>query len=126
VERHATFLGILTTLWGWISVILGVSMSLLAVGALAEALDPMRTSSEFLAVLTTAALASIGGFAMLWGGAHLWAAALLRRRSPRGRILSLMLAVVNLLVLPFGTAFGGYALWVLLSEPGRRLFEPPR
>ena len=33
------------------------------------------------------------------------------------------LAVVNLLVLPFGTALGGYALWVLLTNDGRRLFE---
>jgi hypothetical protein len=34
------------------------------------------------------------------------------------------LAVVNLLVFPFGTALGAYALWVLLTNEGRRLFEP--
>jgi hypothetical protein len=33
------------------------------------------------------------------------------------------LAFVNLLVFPFGTALGGYALWTLLSHEGRRLFE---
>ena len=33
------------------------------------------------------------------------------------------LAFVNLLVFPFGTAFGGYALWILLTHDGRRLFE---
>ena len=37
---------------------------------------------------------------------------------PLGRILSLALAVVNLLVLPFGTALGVYALWVLLTNDG--------
>jgi len=58
------------------------------------------------------------------GGAHTWAALLLKRRRPLGRVLSLGLAVVNLLVLPFGTAFGAYALWVLLTDEGRRLFEP--
>ena len=42
------------------------------------------------------------------------------------RVLSLALAIVNLLVLPFGTAFGAYALWVLLRDEGRRLFEPAR
>ena len=51
---------------------------------------------------------------------------LLRRRRPLGRVLSLALAVVNLLVLPFGTALGVYALWVLLTNDGRRLFEPRR
>ena len=32
----------------------------------------------------------------------------------------------SFLVLPFGTAFGAYALWVLLRDDGRRLFEPAR
>ena len=32
--------------------------------------------------------------------------------------------LVNLLVLPFGTALSIYALWVLLTHDGRRLFEP--
>ena len=32
--------------------------------------------------------------------------------------------MINLLVLPFGTALGIYALWVLLTNDGRRLFEP--
>jgi hypothetical protein len=38
----------------------------------------------------------------------------------------LALALVNLLVLPFGTALGAYALWILLTDEGRRLFEPAR
>jgi len=32
--------------------------------------------------------------------------------------------VVDLLFLPFGTALGAYALWILLTNEGRRLFEP--
>jgi hypothetical protein len=32
--------------------------------------------------------------------------------------------VANLLVLPFGTALGIYALWVMLTAEGRKLFEP--
>jgi hypothetical protein len=39
-------------------------------------------------------------------------------------MVMLGLAVVNLLVLPFGTALGIYAMWVLLPDAGRRLFEP--
>jgi hypothetical protein len=66
----------------------------------------------------------IGVVALLWGGAHVWAAAMLRRRQPLGRVFMLALALANLLVLPFGTALGIYALWVLLTNDGRRLFEP--
>src|SRR5688572_28992330 len=101
-------------------------MLILAGGALAELLDPMGTTSEFLALLTTGMLGTVGLFGTAWGGSHLWAASLLKRRRPAGRVLSLALAVVNLLVLPFGTAFGAYALWVLLRDEGRRLFEPAR
>ena len=32
-------------------------------------------------------------------------------------------ALVDLIVLPFGTGLGVYALWALLTNEGRRLFE---
>jgi hypothetical protein len=126
VERHVNLLGILATLWGALAMLVGVSMLLLAAGALAELLAPVANRVDLAASLTAAMFVLIGVFALVWGGAHVWAAALMRRRRPLGRVLSLGLAVVNLLVLPFGTAFGAYALWVLLRDDGRRLFEPAR
>ena len=45
-----------------------------------------------------------------------------RRLHPRARLLALGLAVVNMVLLPFGTALGAYACWVLLKDEGRRLF----
>jgi hypothetical protein len=60
----------------------------------------------------------------VWGAVHVGASVLLRQRQPAGRVLTLGLALVNLLVLPFGTALGVYALWILLTDAGRRLFEP--
>ena len=83
----------------------------------------MLFRSGFAAGLTAATFAVLGVFAVLWGGAHLWAAAGLRRRHASGRFLTLGLAIVNLLILPFGTALGIYALWVLLTNEGRRIFE---
>jgi hypothetical protein len=126
VERHVNLLGILATIWGALAMLIGVSMLLLAAGALAELLAPVANRVDLAASLTAAMFVLIGVFALVWGGAHVWAAALMRRRRPLGRVLSLALAVVNLLVLPFGTAFGAYALWVLLRDEGRRLFEPAR
>jgi hypothetical protein len=126
VERHVNLLGILATIWGALAMLVGVSMLLLAAGALAELLAPVANRVDLAASLTAAMYVLIGVFALVWGGAHVWAAALMRRRRPLGRVLSLALAVVNLLVLPFGTAFGAYALWVLLRDEGRRLFEPAR
>lgn len=126
MERHVNLLGILATLWGALAMLVGVSMLLLAAGAMVELVAPAANRVDFAASLTAAIFVIIGVFALVWGGCHVWAAVLLRRRHAFGRVLSLALAIVNLLVLPFGTAFGVYALWVLLRDDGRRLFEPAR
>src|SRR5204862_815150 len=99
----------------------------LSAGAMAILIAPAAGTGTvgFAAGLTAGAFAVIGVFAVLWGGAHLWAAARLRRHHASGRVLTLGLAIVNLLILPFGTALGVYAMWVLLTNDGRRVFEQP-
>lgn len=122
MERHVGLLAILSSLWGALAMLIGVSMLLLAAGAMAILAAP---DGGFAAGLTAATFAVLGVFAVLWGGAHLWAAAMLRRHHAWGRFLTLGLAIVNLLILPFGTALGIYALWVLMTNEGRRMFEAP-
>jgi hypothetical protein len=124
MQRHINLLGILWSLWGGLAALVGTSLLVLALGALAWVLGPDRQAGGFGAGLFAAVFALTGGFAVLWGGAHVWTGALVRRRLPLGRILSLGLAVANLLVLPFGRALGIYALWVMLTAEGRKLFEP--
>ena len=118
-----TLLGILSSLWGALAALVGVSMLLLAGGATTLSNAPEGEAVALAAGLTAAIFASIGAFSLVWGVAHVWAAVLLRRRTPSGRILMIGLAFVNLLVFPFGTALGAYALWILISHDGRRLFE---
>jgi hypothetical protein len=125
VERHVNLLGILASLWGALATLVGVSMLLLAAGAVAIVADPDAEAVSFAAGLTASVFAAIGVFSLVWGVAHVWVARLLRRHHALGRVIMLGLAVVNLLVFPFGTALGVYALWVLLTNEGRRLFEAP-
>ena len=113
----------LARLWGALVMLAGVSLLLLAGGAVAELLDPIGASVGLAAGLTAAAFAILGIFAVIWGALHLLAAKWLKQRKPAGRMLMLALALTNLLVLPFGTALGGYALWALLTNEGRHLFE---
>ncbi len=124
MERHVAILGILSSLWGALSMLVAASMLLLSAGAFSIVLSPDSRGVGLAAGLTAGAFAVTGVSALLWGGAHVWAGLLLRKRDAWGRVLVLGLALVNLLVLPFGTAFGSYALWVLLTNEGRRLFEP--
>ncbi|MGH9346687.1 MAG: hypothetical protein ACRD26_05410 [Vicinamibacterales bacterium] len=123
MERHVTILAILTTIWGALAMLVGVSMLLLAAGPVAILSAPRGEAVGFAAGVMAGLFALTGLFALIWGGAHVWAASLVRRRQPLGRLLALGLAFVNLLILPFGTALGSYALWVLLTNEGRRLFE---
>ena len=123
MDKHVTILAILTSIWGALAILVGVSMLLLAVGPVAILSGPQGEGLEIYAGFLAGLFAVMGLFAVLWGGAHVWAASLVRRRQPLGRLLGLGLAVVNLLILPFGTALGIYALWVLLTNEGRRLFE---
>lgn len=126
MERHVRLLGILASLWGALAILVGVSMLLLAAGAFAILVGPEGQAVGFAAGLTAATFATVGVFTLLWGAAHLIAASMLGRRRAAGRGLMLGLAVVDLLMLPFGTALGVYALWVLLTNEGRRVFEPAR
>ena len=48
-----------------------------------------------------------------------WRCRLLGRRRPIGRVLPLSPLIVNLLVLPFGTALGAYAFWIRLTKESR-------
>ena len=43
---------------------------------------------------------------------------------PWARILVLVLAFLDLLNIPFGTALGVYSIWVLLNAETERLFNP--
>jgi hypothetical protein len=69
--------------------------------------------------LTFGALAVI---AMLWGAAHVVIGVPLRRRKAWARHAALVLGSIDLVLLPYGTALGIYALWILLNEKGKALF----
>jgi hypothetical protein len=60
--------------------------------------------------------------AIIWGVIHVVVGVPLRRRQSWARLVALMLGSVDLVLLPYGTALGVYALWVLLNEKGKALF----
>lgn len=122
MQRHVDLLGILYILAGGLGLLLGISMLSLTVGAVAII---MRQSGAagFAASFTAMALAVVATVALVWGAANVWVGAALRRRLFWARLPAIGLAVLDLFVLPFGTALGIYGLWVLLHNEGRQLFE---
>jgi hypothetical protein len=84
----------------------------------------VTVNSEFAAGVTAITLGLIALLALVFGALHIWIGAMLRRYRPWARLLALGLAVINIVLFPFGTALGGYAFWVLLTEEGRALYLP--
>lgn len=123
MPSHLRLLGILQLTWGAIGLLLGASMLLLAIGAAAIGL--MATGDPVASGVTALTFSVFAGALILFGAANAWAGRALRRTQPAARPAVLALSVPNLFVLPFGTALGVYAFWVLLHNEARALFVRP-
>lgn len=125
MKRHVDFLSTLFQVWGAIFVLVAVAGFALAAGAAAIATSSgaVRFGSEMAARLTAVSIGVIAIIALVWGVLHYFVGRRLRQYRPSARLLSLGLAIGNLILFPFGTALGGYACWVLLKDEGRSLFE---
>jgi hypothetical protein len=121
VRPHLHLLGILQLVWGGIGVMLGVSTLMLAAGAVAIGWTTVGTGVS--AGITAAAFIIFAAALLAGGVANAWAGRALQRGLANGRLVTLGLAVPNLFLLPFGTALGIYAFWVLLHNETRSLFE---
>lgn len=120
---HVDFIGLLFIVWGMLTTLVGLSTLALGVGAVAMiASNAQGGGGQMASVLTAFAFAALAVIAMLWGGAHIVVGMPLRRRKPWARLAALVLGSIDLVLLPYGTALGIYALWVLLNERGKAVF----
>ena len=121
MRSHVNLLGLLQLTWGGIGLLLGVSLLLLALGAAAIArmpeADPLTAGATAVLFVVFAIAVALGGWANAWAGRAV------RQHRSQGRTGALLLGVMNLFVLPFGTALAIYTFWVLLHNDARGLFE---
>jgi hypothetical protein len=125
VASHVDFVGVLFIVWGLLTTLVGVSTLALGIGAVAMIASASRDGDAggFAAGVTAAVFTALAIIAIVWGLAHVLVGVPLRRRRPWARLMALMLGSIDLVLLPYGTALGVYALWVLLNEKGKALFE---
>jgi len=128
MTRHIDLLSVLYRLWGALALVAGLAILVLALGALAVITSAERAAlgPDFGASLTAAAFFAFAIGALLWGVVHVVTGNALRRHRPWARLVGMGLAVLNLFVLPFGTALAVYTFWTLLADQTRRLFAPAR
>ena len=124
MSSHVDLLGVLFVLWGLLTTLAGLSTLALGIGALALiASGAPGGGGQFAAGVTAADFTTLALIAILWGTAHVVVGVPLQRRRHWSRVAGLVLGSVDLVLLPYGTALGCYALWALLSEEGKKLFE---
>jgi hypothetical protein len=120
MRSHIRLLGVLQLTWGALGLLLGASTLLLAFGALAIGL--FNSGDRVGASITALTFGVFSAALIVAGAANAWAGRSLRRQEAAGRSAVLWLAVPNLFLLPFGTALGIYAWWVLLHNESRAMF----
>ena len=124
-KTQVDFLGVLFVVWGLLTTLVGVSTLALGIGAVAVIASSARgNGGDVAAGLTAAAFTALAIIAIAWGAAHIVVGVPLRRHRPWSRLVALMLGAVDLLLLPYGTALGIYAIWILLNEDAKKLFQP--
>jgi hypothetical protein len=117
---HLDVLARLHVIGGAFGVLTGASLAVLAAGTAVAWSElglegPAGPAAGWLLLLPGLALAT-GGILMAAIGRGLL------RRAAASRPGALLLAVPTLLVVPFGTALGLYAFWVLLNEDVKAVF----
>jgi hypothetical protein len=122
MRRHVDLLALLYVVGGALSVIAAATLAILALGALTIRWSSAGENAALAAGVAALAFAIVAVTLGAWGSANMLAGRALRRTSTAGRHACLALAVLNLFLLPFGTALSVYAFWVLLHHDSRRLF----
>ena len=120
METHAKVLGVLNIVCGALGLfgafVLGLVFAAGAVGASGD--SDAAVALPFIgltgmALVEVTVVTSLPAVIIGWG---------LYKLRPWARIAGIVLALLSLLVFPFGTALGIYGLWVLFSSDAARLF----
>lgn len=119
------FLRWLHVVWAAFNGVIGLGMAMYAGSAamLAGRPSDILPGRDVAAGVTAAGFLVVALTALVWAAAHAWCARALHARDRWGRLVALALAVFNTLLVPFGTLFAGYTLWVLLQDRSREAFE---
>jgi len=124
MDIHVKVLGALQIAFGAIGLLFAVLMVFIfggAAGIVGASGDPHASIAVPIIGLTGMALV---GFVTITSLPSLVVGVGLLKFRPRARIAGIVLSLVVLVMVPFGTIIGVYGLWVLFSKDAERLFTP--
>jgi hypothetical protein len=116
MEKHITIVAVLSLVFGTLGTLFGIFLFVVIAGGGLISGDP--TAMNITRIVAT----GVGGFFVLVSAPEVIAGIGLLRRRGWARILALILAVLDLMQIPIGTAIGIYVIWVLLNDETAQLF----
>jgi hypothetical protein len=123
METHVKVLGALQIALGSLSLLAAVILTVVfmgGVGAMGISGDPdAQRAMPFVGLIGTSIVTLLVVTSL---PSILTGIGLLKFR-PWARILGIVLSVLSLMMIPFGTIVGAYGLWVLFSKDTERLFN---
>jgi uncharacterized membrane protein YeaQ/YmgE (transglycosylase-associated protein family) len=127
MEQHIKILGTLHIVFGSLGILLALAM-LLLFGGIAGLMGASGYSGDSnMGIPSHVLLGGIGALIffvlLVLSLPGLIAGIGLLQFQPWARILTIVLSVLYLIHVPFGTALGVYGLWALLSQDAERLFR---
>jgi hypothetical protein len=120
MDSHVRIIGILNIVFG----IMGLFASAIAFLAIAGggliSGDPMAIQITSIVAVSVSSIIAFVSIPEIVAGIGI-----LKLKS-WGRIFGIVIAVLNLLSIPIGTAFGIYSLWVLMNDETETIFNSSR
>jgi len=117
MKGHVTIVAALSIGFGALGVLIGLIAFVIIAGAGFFSGDP-----DAMAITSIVAL-SIAGFMLIISIPDIIAGIGLLKRKSWARILALIIACVDLIMIPIGTIIGAYCIWVLVHDETVKLFE---
>src|SRR5262245_10798226 len=123
MQTHVKVLAVLHIVLGALGVLIGLGIFVLFGGIAGLVQMDHDPDAAFVVPM----MGAIGGFVLIvllvLSVPGIIAGAGLLSYQPWARILTIMLSILDLISIPFGTALGIYGLWVLFKPEGAQLFE---
>jgi len=125
METHVKVVSVLNIVFGALGLCVAAVLALIFAGSAAAIVADADADARVAIPVLGFTGSALVGFLVVWSlPCVIVGIGLLKRRS-WARIGGIVVAVLSLAVIPFGTVFGVYALWVLFSPDTERLFTPP-
>lgn len=124
MKDHVKVLAVLHIVLGSLGILIGLGV-FLVLGGVAGIIQLDGDPDAFMAIPL---MGIVGGFVfsvmLVLSVPGIIAGVGLLSFKPWARILTIVLSVLDLANIPFGTVLGIYGLWVLLTADGEQLFQP--